>query len=190
VLELEAAVQQEPRDASAWIALGLKQQENEREDAAIRALAKATELDPDARGAYLALAVSYTNEGREESAHAALERWIELGPAADLPMSQTPGESSQERKARIIDSLIHIARMSPDDLDADVQVALGVLFNSSEVCRSGCRGCGSASHGHGGAHRSRRMQPLVTLRDLARAGARRPVRRSPETEPKSESESV
>jgi peroxin-5 len=134
VLELEAAVQQDPRDAEAWLALGLKQQENEREDAAIRALAKATQLAPETRAAYLALAVSYTNEGRDENAHAALEKWIELGSPAGTH-SQTPGESADERQARIIDSLIQIARMSPDDLDADVQVALGVLFNSSEVSR-------------------------------------------------------
>lgn len=132
LLELEAAVQQDPTDASAWLALGLKQQENEREDAAIRALAKAVQLAPETRAAYLALAVSYTNEGRDANAHAALEKWIELGSANGM-FSQTPDETQEERQMRIVNSLIDIARQSPDDLDADVQVALGVLFNASEV---------------------------------------------------------
>lgn len=132
VLELEAAVQQDPRDAAAWLALGLKQQENEREDAAIRALAKATQLAPDTREAYLALAVSYVNENQLSKAHASLEKWIELGQPEAL-LSQTPGETAAERQARIISRLIDIARQNPHDLDVDVQVALGVLFNSSEV---------------------------------------------------------
>jgi len=150
VLELEAAVQQDPRDAEAWLALGLKQQENEREDAAIRALAKATQLAPDTRPAYLALAVSYVNEGRGDAAHASLEKWIELGSGE--PLSQTPGETSEERQSRIVDRLIQIARMSPDDLDADVQIALGVLFNASEVCHCG-RG-----HARAGCARRRRWR--------------------------------
>ncbi|TXT10614.1 hypothetical protein VHUM_02119 [Vanrija humicola] len=133
VLELEAAVQQEPRDADAWLNLGLKQQENEREDAAIRALNRATQIEPNLRAAYLALAVSYTNDGREDRAHAALEKWIELGGEDEGGLlSETPGETRQERQARIIERLIHIARQNPDDLDVDVQVALGVLFNASE----------------------------------------------------------
>lgn len=129
VLELEAAVQQSPRDGSAWFALGLKQQENERDDAAIRALARAVQLEPDMRSAYLALAVSYTNEARDELAMSALEKWIELGGGG---VNETPGLTVQERQGRIIERLIDIARQRPDDLDPDVQVALGVLFNSSE----------------------------------------------------------
>lgn len=133
VLELEAAVQQDPRDADAWLALGLKQQENEREDAAIRALFKATQIKPEIREAWLALAVSYTNEGKDDLAHSSLERWIELtdGPNAP-PLSEAVDETRDERQSRIIERLIDIARMSPDDLDVDVQVALGVLFNASE----------------------------------------------------------
>ncbi|GMK53494.1 hypothetical protein CspeluHIS016_0100800 [Cutaneotrichosporon spelunceum] len=131
VLELEAAVQQEPRDASAWLALGLKQQENEREDAAIRALQRAVELQPETRAAWLALAVSYTNEGKDGRAHDALERWLDLTqPGSATP--ETMGELHDERATRIVNRLIDIARQRPDDLDVDVQVALGVLFNASE----------------------------------------------------------
>lgn len=78
--------------------------------------------------------MSYTNESKEDLAHAALERWIELsdGPHAGA-FSETMDETRSERQARIVERLIDIARMSPDDLDVDVQVALGVLFNASEV---------------------------------------------------------
>ncbi|BEI91119.1 uncharacterized protein CcaverHIS019_0311890 [Cutaneotrichosporon cavernicola] len=130
VLELEAAVQQEPRDASAWLALGLKQQENEREDAAIRALHRAVELQPETRAAWLALAVSYTNEGKDDRAHDALEHWLNLTQPGGA--TETMGESRDQRATRIVNRLIDIARQRPDDLDVDVQVALGVLFNASE----------------------------------------------------------
>lgn len=76
--------------------------------------------------------MSYTNEGNDAQAHEALERWIELGDGAGA-VSEAPGETAEERQARIVERLIAIARQRPDDLDVDVQVALGVLFNSSEV---------------------------------------------------------
>ena len=38
VLEMEAAVQRDPLNAQAWFQLGVKQQENEREQKAVQAL--------------------------------------------------------------------------------------------------------------------------------------------------------
>ncbi|KAJ2387711.1 hypothetical protein GGI23_006212, partial [Coemansia sp. RSA 2559] len=75
ILALETAVSQNPQDARAWLELGLKQQENEQEQAAIAALRKATSLDPNALDAHLALAVSYTNEGYQMDAYDELHEW-------------------------------------------------------------------------------------------------------------------
>lgn len=134
MLELEAAVQADPTDHHAWYALGLKQQENERESAAILALAKVVQLDPDYRPAYLALAVSYTNEGEHEAANRVIAKWIDLAPDANQISAGAAGATGnwQDDQKVLVDRLIGLARMSPDEVDPDVQVALGALFNSSE----------------------------------------------------------
>jgi peroxin-5 len=132
-LELEAAVQHDPSDHEAWYALGLKQQENEREDQAIRALAKVIDLDPDYRPAYLALAVSYTNEAAYEKARVMLGKWIDMAHGSGMSESETDNVQAHEG---LVERLIDMARRSPEEVDPDVQIALGVLFNSSEVsCR-------------------------------------------------------
>ena len=138
VLEHEAAVHHDPRDAGAWYSLGLCQQENEREVQAIAALRRAVELDPHLQGAWLALAVSYTNENERNETHAAIERWIDTSTAyADVVMAYRTSEGAQSASAqeRIVGELLAMARASVsragDETAADVQVALGVLFNAS-----------------------------------------------------------
>lgn len=134
-------MQDDPTDHEAWYALGLRQQENERDDAAILALSKVVQLAPEYRHAYLALAVSYTNEGAREAANTMLETWLDLGEgvSADEALLRREAFSSgasafgwQEGQRRLVDRLIDVARRNPEDVDADTQVALGVLFNSSE----------------------------------------------------------
>lgn len=139
VLELEAAVQADPTNRDAWYTLGLHQQENERESAAILALSKVVQLDPDYRPAYLALGVSYVNEGEMEAANTMFERWVDLAPGGVGTSASTntgTGTSTstgwQARQKRLVERLIEIARTQPEEVDADVQVALGVLFNASE----------------------------------------------------------
>ena len=143
MLELEAEVQTAPTSFEAWYALGLKQQENEREDQAILALSKAIQLEPDYRDAYLALAVSYTNEGEKEAANTMLEKWIDLGSHERRDGEYDgvgSGASYNERRGRLVERLIDLARASPDVVDPDVQIALGVMFNASEVSSQGfCR---------------------------------------------------
>ena len=141
VLELEAEVQNDPSSYEAWYALGLKQQENEREVQAILALSKVIQLRPDYREAYLALAVSYTNEGEKEAANTMLERWIDLSPFSSPAMTgigsdvdsgkERPGYSM--RRQRVVERLIDMANVNPEEVDPEVQIALGVLFNASEV---------------------------------------------------------
>lgn len=144
VLEREATVQRDPTNAGAWLDLGVKQQENEREGLAIAALHRAIQLDPTLRDAWLALAVSYTNENDRVAAFEAIERWIEATPQYSAVVKQHRSESNQssskasqsfsERHERLSNLLIVLARHGSmqNVIDADVQVALGVLFNASE----------------------------------------------------------
>ena len=111
---------------------------NEREVQAIAALRRAVELDPHLQGAWLALAVSYTNENERNETHAAIERWIDTSTAyADVVMAYRTSEGAQSASAqeRIVGELLAMARASVsragDETAADVQVALGVLFNAS-----------------------------------------------------------
>lgn len=101
------------------------------------------------REAYLALSVSYTNEGNLKSAHEVLEKWVDLfdpnqnkGQDTDAGRFGSSGEDEEvgmtrnQRHEVLTRELMRMARMRPQgDVDADVQVALGVLFNASEVGR-------------------------------------------------------
>lgn len=140
-MELEAVVQQNPRDHEAWYNLGLKQQENEREDQAIQALLRCIDLSPSSREAYLALAVSFTNEGEYLAANKMLDKWLNLGEDCIIDHANggvaDKGEDGrwEDGQKKLVERLIELARRDPERVDADVQVALGVLFNSSEVRR-------------------------------------------------------
>ncbi|KAG8903223.1 hypothetical protein FRB99_003576 [Tulasnella sp. 403] len=144
VLEKEAAVQRNPFDANAWLELGIKQQENEREAKAIAALTRALELDSTLLPAWLSLAISYTNEGNRHEAYGALQQWVENNEKYKIISAryhittQDPKNyvSMREKRERLIQCLIDIATMANDigvtTVDADVQIALAVLLNSSE----------------------------------------------------------
>ncbi|KAF7361678.1 hypothetical protein MVEN_00511300 [Mycena venus] len=140
VLELEAVVQRNMTDASAWFDLGVKQQANEREKQALQALTRAVELDPSYLAAWLALAISHTNDGNRAGTHDAVRQWVERNERyagavaryraahpekADAPMA--------ERFGSLIQCLIEMARNEPSGgVDADIQIALAVLLNTNE----------------------------------------------------------
>lgn len=132
----------DPENAQAWFDLGVKQQANEREDKAIQALRRAVELDPSLLAAWLELAVSYTNEGDRRHAHDAIESWIDrmeiYADAVSRWKESKAGSSSKAGRAQhLIGCLIEMARSMPGGaIDADVQIALGVLLNTSEVSES------------------------------------------------------
>ncbi|KAJ9120683.1 hypothetical protein QFC22_002614 [Naganishia vaughanmartiniae] len=135
VLQHEASVLDDPRDARAWFSLGIRQQENERDDQAIQALLQGIRLEPSLREAYLALSVSYANEGDLREAHNVLEKWISIfhddREEGTEPAYATMGKI--ERHQTLANRLMEMARRAPHgDIDADIQVALGVLFNASE----------------------------------------------------------
>lgn len=137
MLEREAAVLDDPQNAEAWYKLGVKQQANEREGKAIQALQKAVELEPSMLPAWMELAVSYTNDGNKTETYSAISEWIERNPKyteAVAQWKQNNGHSFPLAVEGLIDCLVTLARsVSDDDLDADVQIALGVLLNTTEV---------------------------------------------------------
>ncbi|RDB25292.1 Peroxisomal targeting signal receptor [Hypsizygus marmoreus] len=140
VLQLEAAVQRDMNNASAWFELGVKQQENEREYKALQALKRAVELDPSHLPTWLALAVSHTNEGNRIGTYDAIYQWVDRNgryePAVQQFHAQKPTNSSasiMERYTQLIDTLITMARSDTSgEVDADIQIALAVLLNSNE----------------------------------------------------------
>lgn len=137
MLQHEASVLEDPRDARAWFSLGIRQQENERDDQAIHALLQSIRLEPSLREAYLALAVSYANEGDLLESHNVLEKWISIFQDAGEENSRTASGhvGKSERHETLANTLMEMARIAPQgDIDADIQIALGVLFNASEVC--------------------------------------------------------
>jgi len=147
VEDLEAETRQRPHDPRAWLALGIRHQENEREEAAIRALTQALELDPKLSDAWLAIAVSYTNENVKSLAYDAVERWIDSRPeyakvvqTQQILQGDLPDDATQtDKHAYLTGMLISMATTAPElqevteqTVDADIQVALGVLFNASD----------------------------------------------------------
>lgn len=135
-MESEAAVLKDPQNAEAWYQLGVKQQSNEREDKAIQAFRKAVELDPSLLHAWMELAVSYTNEGNRTETYASILEWIGRNTRyADIvtKWNQTKTFSDPPDVQQLTDCLVAMATsMADGELDPDVQIALGVLLNTTE----------------------------------------------------------
>ncbi|XP_057304441.1 peroxisomal targeting signal 1 receptor-like isoform X2 [Hydractinia symbiolongicarpus] len=142
ILLFEEAVRAKPEHAEAWQYLGTSQAENEQEMLAIAALNKCVELQPGNLTARMALAVSYTNESLQSQACNALKAWIEhhpryfhlLGSSSSSVKSAlfTPSLISSAMFKEIQYLYLAAAQISPQgDIDADIQVGLGVLFNIS-----------------------------------------------------------
>jgi peroxin-5 len=142
---MEAVVQRDPSNSRAWYDLGVKQQENEREQQAISALRRSLELDPTHLPSWLALAISYTNEGDRRGTYEAIQNWIKYNGAyrsiVDAYQVGDGGESNgSDHFQKLIGCLIAMAQGlsrpgtgGDDEVDADVQIALAVLLNTNEV---------------------------------------------------------
>ena len=138
-------MQQDPNNARAWYELGVKQQENEREQQAILALRRSLELDSTHLPSWLALAVSYTNEGDRRGTYDAIQNWIRYNETyRDIVDAYQAGDggvsNGTDQFQKLIGCLIAMARGisrpgtgGDDDVDADVQIALAVLLNTNEV---------------------------------------------------------
>ncbi len=139
-LAFEAAVQKNPDHVEAWVNLGSAQAQNEKEEAAIRALEHALTLDPNNLAALMGLAVSYTNEGYDSTAYRTLERWLSVKyPNIIAPQDlSSAAEMGFTDRAQLHDKVtnlfIQAAQLSPggEHMDPDVQVGLGVLFYGAE----------------------------------------------------------
>lgn len=133
ILALEAKTQLQTSNADAWQSLGLRQQENERDGAAIAALRQALNMNPQLLDGWLALAVSYTNENCRADAYDALEQWIAHHEHYKHLIQTSSPNTPDGRHAYITQLFLQAARSSPgEQMDPDVQVGLGVLFNVSE----------------------------------------------------------
>ncbi|KJA20716.1 hypothetical protein HYPSUDRAFT_42780 [Hypholoma sublateritium FD-334 SS-4] len=140
VLELEAAVQRNAADATAWYELGVKQQENEREQQALQALQRAVELDPSHLPSWLALAISFTNDNNREGTYNSIYEWVSRNDKYQDAVRQFRSQAHDgerlalvERYNQLIQCLITMARSdTTGDIDADIQIALAVLLNTNE----------------------------------------------------------
>ncbi|KAK4131809.1 TPR-like protein [Trichocladium antarcticum] len=139
-LAFEAAVQKNPDHVEAWVYLGSAQAQNEKEEAAIRALEHALKLDPNNLPALMALAVSYTNEGYDSTAYRTLERWLSvkysqvIAPQDVSSAAELGFTDRAQLHDRVTGLFLDAARLAPDGdhMDPDVQVGLGVLFYGAE----------------------------------------------------------
>lgn len=146
VLCFEAAVKQETHNQNsyAWELLGLSQAENEMDPHAISALMKSLNLKPDNLRVLMALSVSYTNESLQSQALNMLARWLYYHPKYKhlVPPHLVPQNINNETVItssliapsalkEIQNLFIDVVQKYPGSIDADVQEALGVLFNLS-----------------------------------------------------------
>ncbi|RKP30823.1 TPR-like protein [Metschnikowia bicuspidata] len=138
-LAFEAAINKDADRVEAWLKLGEVQTQNEKEVAGITALEKCLELHPENSEALMTLAISYINEGYDNAAFATLERWLstKYPQIAERARQESPSISDEDRftlHKRVTELFIKAAQLSPDqaNMDADVQMGLGVLFYANE----------------------------------------------------------
>lgn len=144
-MELEATVQRDPTNSRAWYELGVKQQENEREQKAVHALRRALELDPTHLPSWVALAVSHTNEGNRQGTYHAIREWVERNDSYQdavqgFRVSNQLGDglTQAENFQQLAECLMAMARSDTSGaIDPDIQIALAVLLNTSEVRSTG-----------------------------------------------------
>ncbi|EDW62839.1 peroxisomal targeting signal 1 receptor [Drosophila virilis] len=142
VLCFEVAAKKEPERAEVWQLLGVSQAENEMDPQGIAALKRALELQPGNRQVLMALAVCFTNEGLQSNAVKMLSNWLEAHPRykhllSAYPLLKSEGTSLASsliggNKLRDLQQVyLEAVRMQPAQVDADLQEALGVLYNLS-----------------------------------------------------------
>lgn len=135
VLCFEAAAQLEPDSAEAWFLLGTTQAENEQDPLAITALKKSLEINPTQLEGYITLAAAYTNENMPKFAYMSLLNWLKASPKySDMfPQDIDPRKLDDKELAAHVKSLyLKAVQLNLNQIDPDVQNALGVVFNISQ----------------------------------------------------------
>lgn len=106
---------------------------------------QAVELDPTLLPAWLSLATSHTNEGDRQEAYNALQQWVVNNErykiiTAKYHLMSQPGQgfvSMREKRETLVNCLIDMATRASEVgaqvVDPDVQIALAVLLNTSDV---------------------------------------------------------
>lgn len=120
----------------------MKQQENEREDKAMEALQRAVILDPTHLPSWLALAISYTNDNNHQGTYDAIYEWTSQNARYRVAVDKfralhpdSPQMTLAERRSQLVNCLITMVTSGGgerEEVDADIQIALAVLFNTSE----------------------------------------------------------
>ncbi|XP_067621565.1 peroxisomal targeting signal 1 receptor-like [Eurosta solidaginis] len=142
VLCFEIAVKKEPENAEAWEHLGLAQTENEMDPQSIAALKRSLALRPENTRVLMALAVCYTNESLQSHALRMLINWMEVNPKYKHLLEQHPELKTESdattstmiggSKLQAVQNLyLDAVRGNPQEVDAEVQEALGVPYNLS-----------------------------------------------------------
>uniref|UniRef100_A0A1I8PB98 Peroxisomal targeting signal 1 receptor n=1 Tax=Stomoxys calcitrans TaxID=35570 RepID=A0A1I8PB98_STOCA len=143
VLCFEVAVNKDPDNADAWEYLGITQAENEMDPQGIAALKRSLDIRPDNPKVLMALAVCYTNESLQSQAVKMLTNWLKANPKYQhLAPSQpeTPADAAAQMASSLIggnklqevqNMYLEAVRINPQNVDPEVQEALGVLYNLS-----------------------------------------------------------
>lgn len=140
-LLLEAAIQRGELGEGGyetWLLLGETKSMDEREEPAMQAFSEGVRIAQEngASGAgMLSLAISFTNEGYERASYSMLLRWLRSRfPDHPIPAEtlQSITKSAWHSQPLITDAYLDLARSQHAQgvVDADVQIALGVLFYS------------------------------------------------------------
>lgn len=134
ILAYEAAVQKNPSDAEAWCRLGLSHAENENDAKAIAAFNNCLRIQPNNEEALLALSVSLANESVDNEALNQLEKWLVAHQGGDPSTVQKAhaGYSSfldHHTFEQVEERFLNAARQQSGTADADLQNALGILYN-------------------------------------------------------------
>lgn len=135
VLCFEAAAQQQPDSAEAWFLLGTTQAENEQDPLAITALKKSLEINPTQLEGYITLAAAYTNENMSKYAYVSLLDWLKASPKYSDMFPQDVDYKKldiKELEAYVKSLYLKAVNVNMDQIDPDVQNALGVVFNISQ----------------------------------------------------------
>ncbi|KAI6040314.1 TPR-like protein [Pisolithus marmoratus] len=148
-LLLEAAIQKGELGEGGyetWILLGETRSMDERELQAMRALqagVRAADAGCANGAGMLSLAISYTNEGYDRACYLMLSRWLRARfpdfPVPEELSKALTSHSTWDAHGRLTDAFLALARQHYEQgvVDADVQIALGVLFyNTTEYDRA------------------------------------------------------